>query len=148
EERLAARELQGLLEPPRFGTGDVGAERGELVPPAAGIAARPRLFDQALVEQPLDDAVERSGAEPDDAIGQLPDLVHDGVAVRLAVRKRDQHMEERRCQRQERLRISSVPHGGTYVVSRYGVTRHIRRTEAANGSLGVSRLQLSGLSQS
>src|SRR6476646_1043479 len=77
EERLATRERQGLFETPSLGPCDVGAETSELIPPPAGIAARPGLSDEAIGEQPLDDAVQGSSAEPDGAIGEPFDLLHN-----------------------------------------------------------------------
>src|SRR5262249_61526014 len=60
----------------------------------------------AVGEQTFDDAVERAGAQADGAAGELLDRLHDGVAVDLAVGERDEHVEHRRGERQQRSRVA------------------------------------------
>ena len=52
-------------------------------------------------------AVERSGAQLDFAVGAGCDILHDGVAVTVAIGERDQDMEDGRRQRQQRVWIDS-----------------------------------------
>src|SRR5207253_10800255 len=66
-----------------------------------------RSANEALAQQPLDDPVERAGAQADGAARQLGDLLHDRVAVGLAVGERHQDVEHRRRQRQERVRVAA-----------------------------------------
>src|ERR1051325_4613392 len=74
EQRFAAGDRQGLLEPGGFGACHPAAERSEIVRAAARVGgAAGVLTDQAVGEQPLDDAVERAGAQADGAVGELLD---------------------------------------------------------------------------
>src|SRR5579864_4589046 len=70
-----------------FGGGDFAAVRRQPVIAAAlvvvGQGALAALDDQAIVEQALDDAVERAGAEFDFATGAHLDFLEDGVAVEV-----------------------------------------------------------------
>src|SRR5437870_1157441 len=105
EQRLAPCDRERVLEARRLGARDVAAECGEGIraPPviAALRAMSVRLANQSVGEQPLDDPVERAGAETDAAARELLDFFHDRVAVRFAVGKRDEHVEHRRGQRQQ-----------------------------------------------
>jgi hypothetical protein len=67
---LAARLADGGLQPPRFGGKDAAAQLGDLVvaPPLVVLLGRGplvRLDDQLLVEQTLQQRVERPAAQPD-----------------------------------------------------------------------------------
>ena len=110
-----------IAQPLGLGERDLASEGGQPVGGAALVAARRRLANHALGEQALDDAVERASAQHDRAGGPLLDLLEDRVAMLLAVGQRQQHVEERRGQRQQLGRIA-VGHGATrYVVSRRSV---------------------------
>ena len=87
---------------------DAAAEAGEAVVAPALVGARAigtlrQLFDQALLEHPADGTVERAGAQPDLAVGPGGDVLHDGVAVTIAIRERDQDVEDARRERQQRV---------------------------------------------
>src|SRR5438094_6967703 len=51
----------------------------------AGIGPLVELLDKAVIQQTLDRSVERRGPEPEAAVGPRRDVLHDGVAVALAV---------------------------------------------------------------
>ena len=62
-----------------------------------------QLLNQAVDEHPLNRAIERAWAETRLAVGEALDVLHDAVAVRLAVSERQQDVEDGR--RQERRRL-------------------------------------------
>src|SRR5262249_8685004 len=62
-----------------------------------GIGALIELFDETLAPQPVDGAVERPGTELELALGARRDVLHDGVAVAVAVGKGDEDMERGWC---------------------------------------------------
>ena len=93
-------------------SGHVAAELREAVVPAAlvvalRVGAVAQLFDQALLEHAPDGAVERAGAQPDLAVGPRGHVLHDRVAVALAVRQGHQDVEHRRRQRQQVVDLGS-----------------------------------------
>ena len=67
--------------PPRLGQAVVAPPLIVIV----GVRPLGQLFDQPFVEQPLDRRIERAGAEADGAAGPLVHVLHDRVAVPLAV---------------------------------------------------------------
>ena len=123
EERLAPRDGDRLFQPCGFGPRDVLAERREDVgsPPLVFSRGVHRGFaNQAFGQKALDDAVERSGAQPDRSGGEVFDLLHDGVPMCIAVGERDEHVEHRRREGEggPRDRVS-------YDARRYVVARHM-----------------------
>ena len=109
---LAARLADRGLQPPRLGGQDAAAQIGNLVvaPPLVVLLGRRTVIgldDQILVEQPLEQRVERSAAQPDQAVGAGLDLTDDAVAVAFFVRQGQQDLERERRQRQERAGIGS-----------------------------------------
>jgi hypothetical protein len=53
-----------------------------------------KFFDQALLQHAADGTVKRAGTECDLAIGTRGDVLHDGVAVAVAIGERDQDVED------------------------------------------------------
>src|SRR5262245_53683193 len=108
EQRLSARDRQRVLEARGLGARNVSAEGGQLVrsPSLVVFRREGRLADEAVAQQALDDAVERAGAEPDGAAGELLDVLEDRVAVRLAVGQRDHDVEHRGREREQRFGIA------------------------------------------
>jgi len=97
---------------------DSVAEPGEPVVAAPliiqrGIGPLVGLLDQALVEHPLDRAVERARSHPNRPTTQLGDIAHDRVAMLLAIRERHDDVHHRRRQRQEPFDLFSVTHVAT-----------------------------------
>ena len=95
-----ARRGHHAMEPFRFGFRDFPAEGCQRVEPPLALAfvrGRPpaHFDDQPVREQPLDDAVQRSGAQADRAVRAVLDVLHDAVAVARAFRERDQDVEHR-----------------------------------------------------
>src|SRR6185295_10241559 len=90
----------------RLGPRNIAAEGGELVGPPPLVFAAAELADQPVVQQTLDDPVERARTETDGAARELLDVLENLVAVRVAVGERDQHIEHRRRQRQQVVRIA------------------------------------------
>src|SRR5687768_344552 len=104
EQRLAPGDGERLLEPRGFRARDVLAERCEGVGPPPFVACRRMdagLANQPLREEAFDDAVERAGAQPDGPAGETLDLLHDRVAVRVAVGQRDEDVEHRGRERKQ-----------------------------------------------
>ena len=65
-------------------------------------------FDnQPVLLEALDQAVERSGAQGDLAFGPPLDFLDDRVAMLLAVGQREQDLEHRRGEREERVRVEA-----------------------------------------
>jgi len=62
-----------------------------------------QLLDQAVDEHPLDGAIESAWPEPELAAGERLDVLHDAVAVRVAVRQGEQDVKDR--WRQDRGRL-------------------------------------------
>src|ERR1700686_250072 len=91
------------------------------------------LDDQAVVEQALDYAVERAGAELYFAARAKFDLFEDGVAVKVITGEGEHDVEHGRGQRcggfgsgrfwRHRV-VGSNPFSGIYVASHYIVSRH------------------------
>src|SRR5438067_4195485 len=139
-ERRRARLAHELHE-----TGDLGA-RGL---PAAGrdpVVAPPRivatgalplveLLDQPVVEHALEGAVERAGAEAQRAVGARGDLLHDRVAVAVAVGERDEDVENGGGQRHPRATISRSDISTTVTVGRpLNGVRHVPGTGTRRGA--------------
>ena len=76
-----------------FGHGPPEA-RQRIHPPAriSGIGTR-ELFDQLLIHQPRQGAIEGARVEHDGAGRALLDRVHDVVAVRIAIGERQENLE-------------------------------------------------------
>jgi hypothetical protein len=68
------------------------------------------LLDQALVEHPLDRAVERARSHSNRPTTQFGDIAHDRVAMLLAVGERHDDVHHRHRQRQEPFDLVSVTH--------------------------------------
>src|SRR5439155_3302258 len=81
----------------------LAARRDAVVAPPGivlvGMGPVVELLDEAVMEHPLDGAVQRPGAEPQRAAGARGDVLHDGVAVALAVGERDEDMKDGEGQR-------------------------------------------------
>ena len=108
---LPARFAQQHLEPARFRFDHRPAERREpvILPPAVVVFRRRPgrgFFDQPGVEQPLQQRVERPGAQLDQPVGALVDLADDAVAVTLDVGEREQGVERQGRQGEEVSGIS------------------------------------------
>src|SRR5271169_5813754 len=58
-----------------------------------GIGTLFQFFDQALFQEALDCAVQRAGAEANLSAGSLADLLHDGIAVAIAIGERHENVE-------------------------------------------------------
>ena len=63
-----------------------------------------QLFDQALLEQPSDRGVQAAWTQPKRTIGALEHVLHDGVAVPIAIGERYEDVERVAVQRQEGFR--------------------------------------------
>jgi hypothetical protein len=63
------------------------------------------LGDEAVVDKPLDDAVQVTGVEDDQTFGTLGDLLHEAVTVALALGKRDEKLEVDRLEREKVARV-------------------------------------------
>src|SRR5688500_13346491 len=102
KESRAARGRHHLLETDGLGARHLAAERRQLVRPAAfvAVAFRGQLDDQLVVQEALDQAVERPGAQANVAAGTLLDFFENQVTVLGASGQRQQHVEGRRRQRQ------------------------------------------------
>ena len=79
------------------------------------------LDDEPLLDHPLDRAIERARAEPQRAVGAGGDVLDDAVAVAVVVGHRDQDVEGRRGQRQQRRRAGVCGHVVEYSHSGYAV---------------------------
>src|SRR4051794_29014719 len=109
-ESAGARQLQKRCQAGRLGTGDRRAKWRNPVVAATLVVElghRPlaQLDDETLLEHPLNRAIQRSCAERDLAVRSTRDLLHDGVAVQVVARQREQDMEGRRRQGQQRLDV-------------------------------------------
>ena len=71
------------------------------------------FFDQALVEHPLDRAIQRARPHPNNSAAQLADIPHDRVTVLLAIGERHDNVHDRRRQRQEPIDLSTISHPDT-----------------------------------
>jgi hypothetical protein len=96
------------VEAADFGCRDSFAETSEPIIAPALVGARRvgtfgQFFDQALLEHAADGTVKSSGAQLDLALGPGCDILHDGVAMTVAIGERDQDMEDGRWERQERV---------------------------------------------
>src|SRR5262245_19108833 len=85
-----ARLTQHLLQASRFGGGCVAAETRQPVvaSPFVGtfrIGAVAKFLDQSLLEHATDCAVQRAGAQSDLAVGTCDDVLHDRVAMSIAI---------------------------------------------------------------
>src|SRR3954471_23035293 len=111
EYALAAGFGDRRFEPPRFRGQHRAPEIRQQVVTAAlvilfGGRTIVRLDNQRLVEQALEQRVERSAAQPDQAVSPCLDLADDAVAVPRLVGQREQDLERERGQREERAWIS------------------------------------------
>src|SRR5437899_197404 len=97
-----------VLAPMPTASARTATKWGELVrsPPLVVVRGERGFADQPVGEQPLDDPVERAGAQPDGAARELLDLFQHRVAVGLAVGERDQHVEHRRGEWQQSFRLA------------------------------------------
>jgi hypothetical protein len=81
-----------------FGCYGFASQTRQLVITAA-VVVRFRFFDEAGSEHAFEAAVKGAGAKLKGVVGLPGDVLHDGVAVALLVRERQQNMEYRWCQR-------------------------------------------------
>src|SRR6185503_10618175 len=100
--------IDQIGEPFRFAFGDRQALRRQpVVAPAilVGLVVQRdrQLLDQAVDQHALNRAVERARAEARLAVGEALDVLHDAVAVRFAVGKRQEDVEDSRRQQRRRL---------------------------------------------
>src|SRR5687767_10345570 len=84
------------------------AERRELVIPTTGIVELRRwtlagLGDQALLDQPFQRAVQRCWPQPHFSAAALQHVLHDAVAMLLALDQADENVEPVALERQERV---------------------------------------------
>jgi hypothetical protein len=93
---------------------------GPVVPPPLIVQVRVRtlvdFLDESRGEHPLDRSVERAWSHPQPTAGQPLDLLHDCVAVPVAISQGEQDVSDSRRQRKEIC-------GGT------SATRHISVTD-------------------
>src|SRR3989442_6985070 len=106
-----ARHSHELREPAGFCFRDRGAERRDAVvaPPLVVFVRRralARLDDQALLEHPLNRAIQRARTQLQLAAGALRHVLDDGVAVAVLVGDREKNVKGRRRQREERVRLA------------------------------------------
>src|SRR5262245_3032397 len=130
-------------EPSRLGLGNAAAEGRESVVSATlvvlfGRRALARLFDQPLLEHPLDRAVESPRAHPQAAGRALGHVLHHGVAVGVAGGEGDEDVEDGGRKREEVVKL----HSPYYIRSRYIVLRHswgqADQVTAAAGGAAIS----------
>ena len=105
---LQSRQRQHALHAFSFGFGYRFAQLGQpvIAPPLvveAEVRALRRLLDHVVIEKPLDDAVERAGAQLNFVVGAARDFLADDVAMFFAIGERQQHVKHRRGQRQIRF---------------------------------------------
>ena len=62
-----------------------------------------QLLDQAVHQHSLNRAVQGARAQPGIAVGEALDVLHDAVAVRLAVGEREQDVKDGRSQQRTRF---------------------------------------------
>ena len=92
------------LNPPGLGSGHRDAAlRQAVIAPTLVVFSRAlgELFDQCLLEQAGQRAIQGAGVQRHGAAGSRVDLLHDPVAVLLAVCQGQQNLEGDRRQRQE-----------------------------------------------
>src|SRR6185436_4038737 len=97
-----------ILEPLTFEIEHLPAERRELVIPTTGIVELRRwtlagLGDQALLDQPFQRAVQRCRPQPHLSAAPLQHVLHDAVAMLLALDQADENVEPVALERQERV---------------------------------------------
>src|SRR6516165_9406192 len=116
------RGLDEVAQPLRFCKGYLSTKGRQTV----GLASlgRPfhRLADQSIRQQPLQDSVERAGAQPDTSHGALLDFLQNRVAVFLAVGERQHDVERCGGERQTARRI---PRRCRHVARRYVAKRRM-----------------------
>src|SRR5262249_39489755 len=86
-----------------------------------------RLLDQALLEHPLDRAVQRPRPEPDLSAGPLRDLLEDRVAVPVFPGERYEDVERRLGQRQDGFEAGLVMHGPIISTVDISTRRRLRK---------------------
>jgi hypothetical protein len=103
---------------------DFASQRGEPVISAAFVVIRrigpilgAQLENQAVFKHPFDGSIKSSRAEPHAAAGSFSDVLHDAVAVLVAIRQRDQDVKNLRCKRKKL-------HDRHYNAPRYSVKRY------------------------
>jgi hypothetical protein len=104
---LAAGLADGGLQAPRLRREHRAAEfRDRVIPPPLVIVFRigpvGGFQDEPLGQQAVEERVKRAAAQADQAVGPRLDLADDVVAVPRLVGERQQDLERKRCQRQER----------------------------------------------
>src|SRR5688572_28605099 len=105
-----ARVLEHAAEAPRLRHRDVPTElRQPVVPPplvaAVGIRTISQFLDEPLLQHAADGGVERARALHHLALGARSDVLHDRIAVAVAVGQRDQDVKDRCWQRQETVYV-------------------------------------------
>src|SRR4030095_4808571 len=123
-----ARLLQHRVQALHFGRRDALAEPGEPIVAtpfvAAGrIGAFAELLDHPLLEHPANRTVQRAGAQLHLALGPGGDVLHDRVAVAIAIGERDQDVEHGRGQREQRCGVRVV-HAANYTTIKYSVVQY------------------------
>src|SRR5947209_1873782 len=98
-----------VLEALALGRQDAAAQPGEaIVAPARVIQLRrralARFFDQLLIHEALERAVERRRPEPHLAGGAVEDLLHDSVTVLVLAGEGEEDVKPVRFQREEGFR--------------------------------------------
>jgi hypothetical protein len=125
--------FQRIRQPHCFRLRHLAAPRRQAVIPAAFVVIRSggplilsKLGDQALLEHPLDRAVERSGAQPQLSTRSGGDILHDCIAVLVASGQRDEDVKDlRREWKQVRYWFLSIrAHTPKYTASQYNVNRY------------------------
>src|SRR6266498_4798530 len=88
DQPLCARRSQQVFHALCFGNRNLLSEGSQaIVPPALVVCAGPfiEFFDQAVIEQTLENGVQRTGAEPDLSFSTVLDFLQYGVAMHVAV---------------------------------------------------------------
>lgn len=144
-EATRPRHPDQLAEAARFRSRRGGAERRDPViatPLVVELGRRPiRGLDQkSLLEHSLNRSIQGARAHPKRAVGARLDVLDDPVAVPILVGERQEDVERRGRQRQQRVHVLAaeaekfVGHGGDYIQRGY-IPIGYRRTARAAGSL-------------
>src|SRR5262249_21257961 len=112
---LGVDDANQVLEALALGCQDAAAQPGEAIVAAAGgiqprRRALGRFFDQILMHEALERAVERRRPEPYLAVRAVEDLLHDSVAVLVLAGEGEENVKPVRLQGKERFRVTRFTH--------------------------------------
>jgi hypothetical protein len=119
-----------FFEPGAFGVEYFAAETSEAVVAAPGIGSGrgSRFFDQLVLHEALQGAVEGSGPEAHFAASAFDDFLHDGIAVLVASREGEEYVEPVGLEGEEGLGCATVFHDPIYMLKYiyYAVAREVK----------------------